>query len=150
MSYTTNDAITGPMPIRVAWLNWPARSRWIMTFAFWALVNVLLFAPAGNFPKVRLFPAFQDKIGHLALFGTLALLVRWSIPNRWGKGWRGVVVILVLAVYGAGTECIQPGIPNAARTFEWADIMMDCIGVVAGMWMCGRLARSKDNGYFGK
>jgi len=113
-----------------------------MTVAFWVLVNGLLFLPAKTFRNVPLFFPQEDKIVHLAIFGTLAALVRWSIPARWGRGGKRIAVIMALAAYGVLTECIQPLIPNAARLFEWGDILMDCMGVVMGVWLCGCLART--------
>jgi len=103
------------MSIRWAWLNWTAGARWILTAAFWVLVNCLLFLPSKTFRNVTTFFPQEDKIAHLAIFGTLTALVRWSIPGLWGKGWHGITVILILAVYGVSTECIQPLILKAQR-----------------------------------
>jgi len=125
------------MSVRWTWLDWPAGLRWVLTAAYFALVNWLLFTPSRTFRNVPLFFPQEDKIAHLAIFGTLAALIRWSMPDRWVKGWRGGAFIVVLAAYGASTECIQALIPHSTRLFEWGDIAMDFTGVVLGMVICG-------------
>jgi VanZ family protein len=129
------------MLTRWAWMNWPTGARWVLTAAFWGLVNWMLFVPAQTLPRLDFWLPYQDKIAHLAMFGVLAALVRWSIPSSWGRGWRGLVTVLALGVYGAGTEYIQLMSPVAHRMFEVADIVMDCIGIVIGMLLCGRLEK---------
>lgn len=110
------------MVARWAWMNWPAGARWGLTAFYWLLVSWVLFTPAQTLPRLDFWLPYQDKIAHLAMFGILAALVRWSIPSPWGKGWRGLAVVLALGIYGAGTEYIQFLIPDAHRMFEWADI----------------------------
>lgn len=123
-----------------AWLNWSSRARWALTVAFWGLVNFILFLPSQSFRDIgQVFP-FQDKIVHVAIFGILAALIRWSIPNPWGRGWKGIGVVLILILYGIGTECLQALFVSLGRSFEWTDILMDSIGVVAGMVLCGRVS----------
>lgn len=128
------------MTSRWEWMNWPAKARWALTACYWLLVNWMLFAPSGNFKHVHFFPQ-QDKLGHLALFGALAALVRWSIPLGWGRGWKRIAVAAAVIGYGVATECIQPRISGAGRAFEWLDIAMDSLGGVFGLWLCGRLER---------
>ena len=131
------------MVSRWARFNWSSRARWALTVVFWVLVNLLLLAPAQTFRDVsQIFP-FQDKIVHLAIFGILAALIRWSIPNPWGRGWKGGLVRLVLMSYGTGTECLQALFSSLGRSFEWADILMDCIGIVLGTLVCGWLDDSR-------
>lgn len=113
-----------------------------MTALFWVFMDWLLLAPAQTFSHVGTLLPYQDKIVHLVSFGILTMLVRWAIPNPWGRGWQAGGVILALSAYGVGAECIQALVPSLGRSFEWTDIMVDCIGVVAGMWLCGRLVVS--------
>jgi VanZ family protein len=125
------------MVSRWARLNWSSRARWALTAAFWVLANLLLLTPSQTFRDVGQFLPFQDKIVHLAIFGVLAALIRWSIPTLWSRGWKGGLVLLVLMLYGAGTECLQTLFSGLGRSFEWGDILMDCIGVVVGQLLCG-------------
>ncbi len=129
------------MAMRWGWLDWPGYARWSVTLAFLLLVNWLLFAPSTTFKDVHQFLAYQDKLTHFGIFGVLAGMVRWSVPGLWGSGWMRVILVLALAGYGVGTECIQPLIPRAGRSFEWRDLLMDGVGMAAGWWLCERLAR---------
>ena len=135
------DATASPMVMRWAWLNRPGWTRWAATITFLALMNWLLLVPSKSFENVPVFLSYQDKIVHGMIFAALAGLIRWSIPGVWGKGWRRAVVIVALAAYGAGIECIQPLIPQAGRMFEWMDLLLDCVGIGVGVWTCERLAR---------
>jgi hypothetical protein len=140
MSRISKKLYAEPMVSRWAKLNWSTHARWMLTIAFWVFVNLLLWAPAKTFHDFgQIFP-FQDKIIHLAIFGIFSALIRWSIPNPWGRGWKAGGIMLILMAYGAGTECVQALILSLGRSFEWADILMDCIGVAVGMLVCGRLS----------
>lgn len=134
-----SSAVRTPVVLRWAWLNWPVKGRWGLTFVFWMVMNVFLFMPAKAMPEVSLFP-LQDKVAHLAMFGVLGVLVRWSIPDGWGRGWRRWVVGAILMGYGIGSEGMQALIPGAARLYEVGDIVMDCAGSVAGLYIGGWLA----------
>lgn len=128
------------MPMRWRWLDWPTAARWAATFVCFVGVNWLLLANAKSFEKVPSFIAYQDKIVHFGIFAVLAGLVRWSMPNSTGSVVLRASLVLVLIGYGAGIECIQPLIPHAGRSFEWMDMLMDGLGVLAGLWLCECLA----------
>jgi len=98
--------------------------------------NWILLAPAAIFQDVHVFLSHQDKIAHFGIFGVLTWLFRWSIPARWGSGWKRVCFICSLAAYGAAIEFVQPLIPGAGRSFEWMDMFWDCVGVAAGVFVC--------------
>lgn len=132
-----------PLRMRWRWLNWPASLRRAVTLAFFALMNWVLLAPASTFRDVHLFLSHQDKLAHLGIFGILTGLVRWSIPSVWGKGKMRFVLILALVAYGAAIECMQPLMPNAGRTFEWGDLLLDGVGVILGVLVCEILARKE-------
>lgn len=77
------------------------------------------------------FP-FKDKVGHWALYFTLAVLItragrqahNWSLP-------RAVLfAILLTSVYGASDEFHQAFVPH--RTCDAFDWMADTLGGVAG------------------
>jgi len=127
--------------MRWGWLDWPAGARQVLTLGFLVLVNWLLFAPSSTFKEVHIFLAYQDKLAHFGIFFVLAGLIRWSVPGLWGRGWMRVMLVLALVGYGLGTECLQPLIPGAGRAFEWLDLLMDGLGVAAGLALCERLAR---------
>ena len=130
-----------PLAMRWRWLDRPAAARRVLTLVFLVLVNWLLFAPSKTFEEVHIIIAYQDKLAHFGIFFVLTGLVRWSVPGLWGTGWMRVILILAMVGYCLGTECLQPLIPGAGRCFEWLDLLMDGLGVAAGLWLCERLAR---------
>lgn len=125
--------------MRWTWLNWPAPARRIVAGAFIVFVNWLLLAPSTTFRDVHVFLAHQDKLAHLGIFGILAGLVRWSIPALWGKGWKRFALVMALLAYGVSSECAQLLLPSLGRSFEWADLLCDSIGIALGLWLCERL-----------
>lgn len=134
--------LSPPISMRWSWLNWSAPARRLSTFAVLVFANWLFLAPAGNFQDVHVFLSHQDKIAHFGIFGLLTGLIRWSIPADWGQGRRRLILAGVLIGYGAAIECIQLLLPAFGRSFEWMDLLMDIIGIVTGMWACGRLSCS--------
>lgn len=138
---TTNFLNSPPLPMRWRWLNWPANARRTITLVYFVFLNWLLLAPASTFRNVHLFLAHQDKLAHFGIFAALTGLVIWSIPASWNEGKTRVVLILALLSYGAGIECLQPLLRGLGRTFEWMDLLMDCLGVACGVLLCEYLAR---------
>ena len=129
-----------PMRTRVRWLDWPGTARWAVTFSFFAAVNWLLLAPAQTFHDIHVFLACQDKIAHASIFLTLSLLVRWSSPAAWWRGWVQAVVLGALALYAGTIEVFQPLLTKAGRYFEWLDMASNFAGVIAGWVGAGALA----------
>ena len=131
-----------PITLRWGWLNWPANLRRATTVVFLAFANWLFLAPAATFRDVHVFLSQQDKIAHFGIFGILSGLVRWSIPAVWGTGWRRALLFLALIAYGAAIECIQLLMPSTGRSFEWMDLLWDCIGIATGVlaleWLATR------------
>ncbi|MEI8140992.1 MAG: VanZ family protein [bacterium] len=138
------NKLSSPLSMRWGWLNWPAYARRTVTFAFILLVNWMLLSPAKTFEDVQVFFKYQDKLVHFGMFAVLAGLLRWSIPDPWGRGGKRIALILALIAYGATTECVQLLMPGLGRSFEWMDMCMDGIGVILGAWCCERLALSEN------
>lgn len=132
---------SAPAVMRWGWLNWPAPARRAVTLVFLVGVNWLLLAPVSTFREVHEYFPHQDKFSHLAIFGLLTGLTRWSIPAWWGKGRMRLPLLLALVFYGLATEWLQLLIPSLGRNFEWADLMFDSMGVALGLWLCERLAQ---------
>ena len=130
-----------PAVMRWGWLNWPASARRAVTLVILIGVNWLLLAPVSTFREVHEYFPNQDKLAHLAIFGLLTGLTRWSIPAWWGRGRMRLPLLLVLVSYGVAIEWLQLLIPSLGRNFEWADLLFNSMGVALGLWLCERLAR---------
>ncbi len=128
-------------PVKTRWslFDWPIQARWAVTLVFIVLVNLLLLAPARVFSGVHNLLAHQDKIAHVAIFLTLALLVRWSLPGESRRGWLQGAVLAALLVYAGSIEVCQPLLTRAGRVFEWLDMACNYAGVCSGWLLFGGL-----------
>lgn len=134
-------------PVKTRWslFDWPIWARWSVTLPFLTLFNWMLLAPGGVFKKVHVFLAHQDKIAHVAIFLALAMLVRWSVPGEYGRGWLRVAVITVVLIYTGSIEFTQLLLKKAGRSFEWLDMACNYAGVTAGWLLCGRTVLSSSD-----
>lgn len=127
-----------PVSTRWPWFNWPAWARWAVMLSFLTFVSWLLLAPAGVFRGVHVFLAHQDKIAHGLIFLTLALLVRWSLPGEYGRGWPQLAIITLLVLYAGSIEALQPMVGGSGRTFERLDLVSNFAGLCTGWLLFGR------------
>lgn len=102
------------------------RKRWarIRIIAFWwfaALVVAGSLAPAAHIPESGL----PDKIGHALAYGILTVLGLCAYPRH--------TLAVVAGVFGLGAalEGLQQLTPT--RTFEWADIAANSVGILLGL-----------------
>jgi len=126
-------------------LDWPLPVRWALTGAFFCFVNWLMLAPGETFEDIHVFLAHQDKLAHLGIFLSLALLVHWSLPPAYRGGWRRVAAIGALVGYAGSVELAQPLLTRASRQYERLDLVCNFVGVAAGWLLFGAMAaRSQD------
>lgn len=118
-----------PADLRWRWLNWPGWSRRLVAACFFALVNWLMLAPAGAFRNVHVFLAHQDKIAHFGIFLALAMVVSWSLPAGWGRGWPQAAAQALLTLYAGAIEVLQPLLAGSGRVFEWLDMACNLAGI---------------------
>lgn len=103
-----------------------------------ALIAVLSLVPAWLFPpSVSEIPGI-DKWAHVAMYGALGVLLRWAAGPA-----AAVRTSLWLPVaggaYGFLMELLQLWISGGTRSFSWADVAANLVGVVLGCWAAGRL-----------
>ena len=112
----------------------PTQTHWLAKPALVVLVCYWLALVAGTHwpytPEViDIGPS--DKALHLTAFFGLALLacLNWSLRRPFGwPAW--IVVVAVLAMYGAVDELTQTPVGRDANLYDWA---ADCIGTLAGV-----------------
>lgn len=114
--------------------DWPEWTHRLTLALFFLALNWLLLAPASTFKEVRKFLPHQDKIAHGFLFLVLAILVRWSLPARDGRGRRRLGIFAALILYAGAIEALQPVLGGAGRQFDWLDMASNLAGVCAG-WL---------------
>ncbi|MGB1251029.1 MAG: VanZ family protein [Candidatus Promineifilaceae bacterium] len=118
--------------------------KWIAGGFVIFILYVIYLANSGAdhvfFQFVRWVP-YGDKIGHLGLIGTLALLVNLAVGDRVVQGWRfgrnplllGTLVVSILVVL---EELSQLFLVN--RTFDLIDLTFDFIGIALANWFVVR------------
>ncbi len=74
-------------------------------------------------PKIEI--PYMDKIVHFGIFGVLGFLITYEKRH---DDWP---TLLLCAVFGATIEVIQLFLPW--RSFEWADMIADTLGALAGI-----------------
>lgn len=107
--------------------------RWLPALALFGLLAwVILEADLGKpnyFIQLGASMPYGDKIGHLLLFGVLALLLNFATKARQVavgplRLYLGVVLTLGFALLEEGSQLLFP-----SRSFELLDILADLFGV---------------------
>lgn len=117
-------------------------------YKFFAIATVLFFsfmlwviysANSGSdnlfFSIVRQIP-YGDKLGHVVLFGMLALLCTIAFRFK-GFKLRGVTLYYgatFVSVFAIGEEITQAFLPT--RTFDLVDLLSDAVGIGGAILLC--------------
>lgn len=108
-----------------------SRSPWLAVWGWAVAILVGTSIPGRQLPSS--FP-HADKLVHLALYGTLGLLVGRALALRGALG-RGLVAALValaaVALFAAFDEWHQDFIPG--RSSDRIDWLADVVGATAGL-----------------
>lgn len=91
----------------------------------WALIMLLAttMKPGDDMPKIEI--PYMDKIVHFGIFGVLGFLITYEQRRA------QLITLILCALYGAMIEVIQLFLPW--RSFEWADMLADTLGAIAGI-----------------
>lgn len=107
--------------------------RWLPAFAFFSFLIWVIVAADSGTPNYFLQQAgslpYGDKMGHVLLFGALALLLNFATKARQValgpvRLYLGVVLTLGFALLEEGSQLLFP-----SRSFELLDILADLLGV---------------------
>jgi VanZ family protein len=99
------------------------RARWswlVLVLGMAGIIALATLTPPGRMPQG---PAGLDKVFHALAFGALVLPAALLRPDRL------LVVLLFAIAYGGLIELIQPLV---GRSAEWADLLADALGALAG------------------
>ncbi len=112
----------------------PTQTHWLAKPALVVLACYWLALVAGThwpYTPEAIDIGPSDKALHLTAFFGLALLAcfNWSLRRPFGWPAR-IVVVAVLAMYGAVDELTQTPVGRDANLYDWA---ADCIGILAGV-----------------
>lgn len=91
----------------------------------WALIMLLAttMKPSDEMPKFEIL--YFDKIVHFGIFGVLGFLITYE------KRRADLLTLALCAGFGAAIEVVQSFLPW--RSFEWADMLADTLGALAGI-----------------
>ena len=91
----------------------------------WALIMLLATTMKSGDEMPKFDIPYMDKIVHFGIFGVLGFLISYE------KRRADIVTLALCALYGAAIEVIQLFLPW--RSFEWADMLADTLGALAGI-----------------
>jgi len=129
------------------------RSRLSFFSAYWAaliwaaFILLLMSLPGKDLPDFDFWAIdIEDKLGHVAVFGLLALLMVWGLTKRAVHLTRKSLwaVFLIATFYGGATEILQ-GVAFPSRYASVLDFVADTVGSASGTifayWLFNKLRR---------
>ncbi len=129
----------------MAWLRrWilavPLPVRWTVYVLYLGLVALLSLVPADVFPARATRLPGADKVVHFAMYGGLAVLLRWTLAGRPVTGRRYGWALGMALGYGVLMEAMQHFFTGGTRAFAVSDIVANTVGAVlcwfaAGWWL---------------
>ena len=111
--------------------------RLLLAIYLIALIGLLIFPVAG--PKLRLFGIGADKWMHIALFGGLAVFLRWNFSRNRHAIFFSVGVAFVVAV---AIEIVQGLV--VYRSAELWDLLAGFLGAMLGAVSMNRIMSSPE------
>lgn len=109
--------------------------RWLLGVYLIALFGLLLFPIGGS--RIQLLGIGADKWMHAALFGGLAIFLRWNLGARR----HAVPLSIGLAFVVAFASEAAQGLVSY-RSAEWWDLVADLVGATLGALSMNRLVAS--------
>jgi VanZ family protein len=129
----------------------PDQLSWLKAYSaalLWAAFILLLMSlPGENLPDFDIWAIdIEDKVGHVAVFALLAILMVWGLSRRAELLTRKALwtVFLIGTFYGGATEILQ-GVAFPSRYASVLDFVADTIGSALGtvfaVWVFNKLRR---------
>ena len=93
------------------------------------LIAILSLINAEHIPDTGI--EISDKFLHV--FAYVVLMWSWLLVQRDNKSFkRGLILLIVLMIYGIILEVLQGGI-NINRTTDWKDVIANLLGLILGL-----------------
>lgn len=123
--------------------------------AYWAaliwaaFILLLMSLPGKDLPDFDIWAIdIEDKLGHVAVFGLLSVLIIWGLTRRKRQLTNKSLwtVFLLCAIYGGATEILQ-GLAFPSRYASVLDFVADTIGsglgIIFAILIVNKLRRQK-------
>lgn len=107
--------------------------RIILFLYFGILTWLLLRAPQNEVKFFNFFSQLNDKVVHVISFIGLSFLAKISFPKK-----NQLLIIGTSTLYGILIEFLQEYM-KLGRTFEYSDMVADCIGCIFGYYMAKKI-----------
>lgn len=113
--------------------------------SFFAVLSAIIYkADTANynfaFHVVGMIP-YGDKIAHTILYGIMVFLLNYGLNGkRWGWAEIGSLIVFAFAFVEEVSQLYFP-----SRTFDWADIAADIVGVIVSTILFRILMSISDN-----
>jgi hypothetical protein len=101
-------------------------------------ITALSLMPPWLFPAPIVQVPGADKWVHLAMYGLLGALLRWTVERQGGCPPVCQGLPLAAAVYGLIMEFLQLRFSGGARMFSWGDAAANLAGAVLFWYAAGR------------
>jgi VanZ family protein len=112
------------------------RSVWLWRVLLALLTCVVAYLALTPGPPIDVQTGW-DKMNHMLAFSALAVCACFSgLRPRW----RLLLAMVALLAFGGAIEVIQP---EVGRNAEWADLLADAVGIIAGTSAALWLSRSR-------
>jgi VanZ family protein len=108
----------------------------------WA--GLIFHLSSQSLPDLPLFFPGQDKLLHVAAFGTLGFLVLGGMRPAGARypAAKLLLAFLLVVVYGVLDEYHQSFVPG--RLADPLDVLADVIGGIIGIWLMAFIVRKRD------
>ena len=96
------------------------------------ILAFLMLLPSENIPDVKVFS--YDKLGHLAVFAILYLLLAWGFTKQnqnKADNKSKYLALTISIVYSTSLELLQKLVPG--RAFDLYDIIANSSGIFTGL-----------------
>ena len=109
----------------------------ITLFVYLTFLAWLSLVPASYFSSSLVFFPGADKIVHTLIYLILGFLLYLLLSGIWQKSRVRIIVIVFFgaSAYGLLMEFLQLQISTSSRSFEIGDIIANCVGAVAGIFL---------------
>ena len=104
---------------------------------YFVAILALLLLPVRE-PRFHFLGFMSDKWMHVAMFGGLALLLRWNLSS----GLRGSIGAICATILIAGLVEVMQGF-TGYRDAEWGDVLAGSVGAVLGVLVMNRILASR-------